>query len=130
MSKFLALTYGFLILFQSFNISFEDMGKLDVLIEHAQYHKENFGDSFFQFLDEHYGNSFINHDHQNSNQHEKLPFKHDHQSCHHTTTVFTSTIFKFEINFIGFTEPPLNFFYKDGYSLFEKLPIFQPPKHA
>lgn len=128
MSKILAFTYSFLILFQSLNISFEDISKFSALIEHAQYHKEIFGDSFVQFLDEHYGNSGIAHSHSNSNDHEKLPFKHDHQSCHHLNNAFTinSNIFQFEEQ--AFVEIPFNYFYKETYSLFEKPSIFQPPK--
>ena len=130
MSKLLAVTYGFLILFQSLNISFEDLGKLDTLFEHAQYHKQNFGDSFSQFWEEHYGNASIKHHHKDSGQHEKLPFKHDHQSCHHISTVFTNIPFRFDVKQVDFSRLPLNYFYQDGYSLFEKPSIFQPPKKA
>ena len=128
MSKIVAFTYSFLILFQSLNISFEDISKFSALIEHAQYHKAIFGDSFFQFLDEHYGDSSIAHGHANTNDHEKLPFKHDHQRCQHLNSVFTinSNIFQFEEE--EFMEIPFNYFYKETHSLFEKPSIFQPPK--
>ena len=130
MSKFLAITYGFLILFQSFNISFEDLENLDSLFEHAQYHKENFGDNFFQFLEEHYGESSIDHHHKDSNQHEKLPFKHDHQSCQHLNSAFTLISNTFQLEKEEFLEIPFNFFYKESHSLFEKPSIFQPPKNS
>lgn len=130
MSKLLALTYSFLILFQSLNINFEDISNFSALIEHAQYHKENFGDSFFQFLDEHYGDSKITHSHGSNNDHEKLPFKHDHQTCHHLNGVFTIHSNTFQLKKEEFIEIPFNFFYKDSYSRFEKATIFQPPKVA
>lgn len=53
MNKILALTYSFLILIQSFNINLDDISKINALIDHAQFHKEMYGDSFFDFLSEH-----------------------------------------------------------------------------
>lgn len=128
MSKIVAFTYSFLILFQSLNISFDDISKFSALIEHAQYHKEIFGDSFFQFLDEHYGDSVIAHSHGNTTNHKKLPFKHDHQTCQHLNNAFTINSNTFQFEEEEFVEIPFNYFYKETHSIFEKTSIFQPPK--
>lgn len=55
MMKFFSIILSSLILVQSLNISLEDISKLNVLLEHAKYHQENYGDSFVEFLSEHYG---------------------------------------------------------------------------
>src|SRR5690554_1293854 len=88
MSKLIATFYTFSILFQSVNISFEDLSKLSVLMEHATYHQETYGDSFLDFLSEHYGEASLHLGDEHS-EHENLPFKHtDHNGCH-VNTAFT-----------------------------------------
>jgi len=129
MSKLLAILFSALILVQSSNISFEDLSKLNVLLEHANYHQEIYGDSFFEFLAEHYGEDMLQHenDHQ---EHEELPFKHQHD-CTHLTFDFTEIqMFNFDNNQHSFIQIPFNFFYKETSSLFEKPSVFQPPKLA
>ena len=127
MSKVFAILFSSLILVQSLNISFEDFSKLNVLLEHAKFHQETYGDSFFEFLAEHYGeNTFQDvNEHQ---EHEELPFKH-HQDCTHIVFDFTAiSHFFIENTQKNFTEIPINFFYKESTSLFEKRSVFQPPK--
>lgn len=130
MSKVLALTYSFLILFQSLSLNLEGFSNFSALIEHAHYHKKNFGESFFQFLEGHYGDSGIAHSHDNTNDHEKLPFKHDQQSCQHLSSTFTLHASTFQLAEAEFVEIPFDFFYKESHSLFEKPTILQPPKVA
>lgn len=127
MSKVFAILFSTLILVQSSNISFEDFSKLNVLLEHAKFHQENYGDSFFEFLAEHYGEDMIKHenDHQ---EHEELPFKHQHD-CTHIAFDFTANSgFDLDNNQHSFIQIPFNFFYKESSSLFEKPSVFQPPK--
>lgn len=127
MSKLFAILFSTLILVQSSNISFEDFSKLNVLLEHANYHQETYGDSFFEFLAEHYGEDMIQHqnDHQ---EHEELPFKHQ-QDCTHVIFDFTANpLFDLDNNQQSFIQIPFNFFYKESSSLFEKPSVFQPPK--
>lgn len=129
MSKVFAILFSSLILVQSLNISFEDFSKLNVLLEHAEFHQEKYGDSFLEFFAEHYGEDMLQHenDHQ---QHEKLPFKHQHD-CTHIAFDFTANpIFNFDSTQQNFGQIPLNFFYKESSSLFEKPSVFQPPKIA
>ncbi len=128
MSKLLAIFYASLILFQSFNISFEDVSRLSALIEHASYHQETYGDSFADFLSEHYGQDAHQHENDHS-EHENLPFKH-HQNCSHIQVSFTLQNLDFIAESQPFIEIPFNFFYKESSSLFEKPSVFQPPKLA
>ena len=70
MIKLLSVIFANLILFQSLNISLEDFSKLEVLLEHASYHQEMYGDSFFEFISEHYGSANFEHG-QEHEEHEE-----------------------------------------------------------
>lgn len=129
MSKIVAFIYSFLILVQSFNINFEDISKLQALMEHAQYHQEVYGDTFFEFLSEHYGDKMVEHQDKHS-EHQNLPFKDSHHMCSHLNTSFLNQTLIFEICSTDFVEIPFNFIYKDSFSNFEKPSVFQPPKQV
>lgn len=131
MSKVLVVIYSFLILIQSFNINFEDISKFNALLEHITFHQETYGDSFIEFLSEHYGSKMVDHENQHK-QHEDLPFK----DSHHLLTqinisflLFASTIYPSTNNQI-LEDISINFYYKESFSLHEKLSVFQPPKIA
>ncbi|MEH6534892.1 MAG: hypothetical protein V7719_00760 [Psychroserpens sp.] len=129
MQKVFGIVFSLLVLFQSLNIGVEDISKFSVLLEHAEYHQDTYGDSFFQFLGEHYGD--VKDDHGNDHEeHEDLPFKHNHQSCVHASAAFTFDIITFNLNYESFIEIPFNFFYKESISLFERPTVFLPPKLA
>jgi hypothetical protein len=113
---------------QGFNFSFEDVSKLNALIEHAKYHQETYGDSFLEFLAEHYGDAKFQHENEHDG-HEELPFKH-HQTCSHNSVTFTVPTLNFTLEYQPFVEIPFNFFYKESTSLFEKPSVFQPPRLA
>ncbi len=129
MTKIIAISYSILILLQSFNINLEDITKFQVLLEHAEFHQENYGDSFVDFLVEHYGNKRIEHG-TNHKEHKDLPFKDSHHMCSHINTSFTINSVNYDIKRPSFIEIPFNFFYKESHSIFEKLSVFQPPKFA
>jgi len=129
MTKLVAILFSSLILFQSFNFGSEDISKLSVLFEHAEYHQEAYGDSFFEFLSEHYGNSPLVHG-EDHDEHNDLPFKHNHQTCVHSNVNFTFQTLIFNLEHQQYLEIPINFFYKESTSLFEKPSVFQPPKLA
>jgi hypothetical protein len=129
MNKLIAISYSLLILVQSFNFSFEDLSKLSTLIEHAEFHQKNYGDSFLEFLSEHYGETKFAHGN-NHDEHEDLPFKHHHQTCAHTNSAFTLQTLNFDLESLPFIEIPFNFHYTESSSLFEKQSVFQPPKHT
>lgn len=129
MSKPIAILYASLILFQSLNLSFEDVSKFRVLLDHASYHQETYGDSFSDFLSEHYGEASLGYGIDHS-EHEDLPFKHDSKTCCHVNTSFILQTFDFLSSYTSFVEIPFNFFYKESTSSFLKLPLFQPPRFA
>ena len=129
MQKLFAIAFSLLVLFQSINFSYDDVSKINTLLEHAEYHHEAYGDSFFQFLAEHYGDEIIAHENEHK-EHDDLPFKHHHQTCAHSNIAFTFETLEFDFNYDPFLEIPINFFYKEGISSFEKLSVFQPPKLA
>tara|TARA_R110000751_G_scaffold146601_1_gene250597 strand:+ start:7430 stop:7864 length:435 start_codon:yes stop_codon:yes gene_type:complete len=129
MSKILAITYSLLILVQSFNINLEDISKFSVLLEHAEFHEEMYGDTFFEFLAEHYGDTRDSHDNEHK-EHEDLPFKDSHHMCTHINTSFIGLANNFEINYQEFIEIPFNFHYNETITDAVKTSIFQPPKHA
>jgi len=129
MNKIVAILYSSLILVQSFNIDFEDISKLSTLLTHANYHQETYDDSFFDFIVEHYGGASF-HQEDDHKEHEELPFKHSRQNCLDIHSIFTLNTSNFIVEHIHFIEIPLNFFYKESKSLFEKSSVFQPPKLA
>ncbi|PKQ44687.1 hypothetical protein [Confluentibacter flavum] len=130
MGKLVVILYSFLILIQSFNINIEDISKFNALLEHAQYHKEMYGDTFFEFLSEHYGNDMVSHEDKHS-EHQDLPFKDQHHIlCHISTSFILTPQTTYIINLHEFTENPVIFLYKESFSSFEKRSIFQPPKLA
>ncbi|WP_026754170.1 hypothetical protein [Sediminibacter sp. Hel_I_10] len=129
MQKAFAIAFSLLVLVQSLKIGVEDISNLNVLLNHAEFHQNMYGDSFFQFLAEHYGDAVDNHpsDHKD---HENLPFKHHHQTCVHSSIAFTFETSSFDLDQQLFIDIPFNFFYEESSSLFEKLSVFQPPKMA
>lgn len=129
MPKLIAILYASLVFFQSLNISFEDASKLSALMQHAAYHQEIYGDSFFDFLSEHYGKTSVDHENDHS-EHEDLPFKHDHKTCCHVNTSFTIQSFDFVRTYRSFVEIPFNFYYKESIYSFVKPSVFQPPRVA
>ena len=129
MTKALAITYSFLILFQSFNINLEDFSKFNVLLDHAEFHKEMYGDTFFQFLAEHYGDAKETHGNDHKD-HEDLPFKDSHHMCTHINSSFINIANNFEFTYQEFIEIPFNFHYNETITDSEKTAVFQPPKNA
>jgi hypothetical protein len=129
MSKLFAILFSALILVQSSNIGFEDISKLNVLMEHAQYHQATYGDSFFEFMADHYGEDMQKHQNEHK-EHEELPFKHK-QDCSHINHDFVKNapIFIYNSN-QNLVQVPLNFCYRESFSLFEKPCVFQPPQVA
>lgn len=129
MQKLVSISFSFLILIQSFNISFEEFSRIGILLEHAKFHQEQYGDSFFEFIAEHYVDSSY-HPASDHKEHEDLPFKDHHPSSVHSAAVFTITTQDYIIIDNLFVEIPITFYYSDSFSLFEKAAVFQPPKHT
>ncbi|NRD21925.1 hypothetical protein HNV10_01645 [Winogradskyella litoriviva] len=129
MGKLVAFSYSFLILIQSFNFNLEDFSKINTLIEHAQYHKEKYGDTFFEFLAEHYGDNKDDHENEHE-EHKDLPFKDAQHMLSHTNTSFISVDNHFDFQYSIFVEIPFNFHYEETFTSFENSSFFHPPKHT
>jgi hypothetical protein len=127
--KVTAILFSVLILFQNLNVNTEDFTKLKVLVEHAQFHYETYGDSLFDFLIEHYGDA-DHHEMVEHKEHDDLPFKHSQQNCSQLPSLFLLIQFNFTIPQQVFNETRLNVCYKEPHSIFEKISVFQPPKAA
>ena len=128
MPKLTSILLAHLILFQSLNVNLKSFSKLTVLLEHAQFHQEKYGDTFLEFLYEHYGNTeFKLTKHK---EHKDLPFKQDSQNHNHLPTIFAFNTLLFELKHNIKIQIQQNYFYKESYSLFEKPSVFQPPKFA
>jgi hypothetical protein len=131
-SKLFAISLSALMLIQSFNIGTDDILQLDELIEHAQFHKQEYGDGFFVFISKHYGQLKADHskNHQEEEKdHEQLPF----QCQGHTATVITflaQDLYSYsnDITLLNTTES--NFHYLNLYHSLLDKELLQPPKHA
>lgn len=131
-SKLIAIVLSGFILIQSFHLGAEDLLQIDELIEHAQFHKQEYGDSFFVFISKHYGELKTEHskNHQEEQKdHEQLPF----QCQGHSTTIMASLPHNncnafgvFDI--ISISES--DFYYLNLYSSLHEKELLQPPKQA
>lgn len=129
MQKLFAISFSLLIVLQSLNIGSEDISKLNVLLEHAQYHQQEYGDSFFEFIVEHYAD-LDSHDAVEHEEHDDLPFKQKHKSYANSNSVFLLNQYLFSFDFNELKDAFIIFFYEETYSFLEKPSIFQPPKSA
>ena len=129
MMKVFSFLLSSLILVQSFNISFEDVSKLNVLLEHARYHQESYGDSFFEFISDHYLEE-DNHSNNQHKEHEDLPFKHKNQTLNTLNFTITFNTFLNVEKSTTLKSSQTNFYYKESSSVFEKQSVFQPPKFS
>ena len=119
-------------LFQSFNIGADDIMQLDELMEHAQFHQQEYGDNFFIFLSKHYGELKAEHSkkHQEEQKdHEELPFQcQGHMS---SVVAFLPSILPFYSNAIEIIDTTeSNFHYFNLYSSLHEKELLQPPKQA
>ncbi|SRR5690554_2651489 len=132
MKIFVAISLSILIFFQSVCLNFSDLFLMKDLIEHAQFHSEEYGDDLFTFLQKHYGELKAEHLENNDKedaQHEKLPFQHKH--CTHLITEIIVLHFQIEIGaYVNYLTSHQSFHYENFYSFTEGPPLFQPPRLA
>ena len=125
MSRLLSIFLSILVFGQTLNIGTEDFSKIDVLLKHAKFHQEKYGDNFFEFMIEHY--AFGKQEHQPYHQeHKNLPFK--HLDCSHVSSFIPLQMECYSLKNLEIPTSKPVFFYKEIGSLFEKASIFQPPK--
>ncbi|WP_339610368.1 hypothetical protein [uncultured Planktosalinus sp.] len=115
-----------LLLLQSLHISAGDVLGIQDFIEHAQFHKENYGDNLLSFMAKHYGQEKEEHHQNESHDHEKLPFS--GCSAVHTAVALLGQHVITSIKRFDNFEKRDNFGYQMSYSSFAVFEIFQPPK--
>ena len=131
MSKILSILLSSILLVQTAGNSASNVLHFDDLIEHAQFHKTKYGDSFITFLSKHYGEQKSDHSQKHEeekNEHEQLPF-----NCQGQFVVISALFINlplFVTNNIDFSkEKETNFYYQYSFSSLHKQAPFQPPKH-
>lgn len=127
MMKIIAIFLSNLVLLQSLYVDIKDINKINILFEHAQFHQEKYGDSFFEFLYEHYIDQEIS-ESQKHQEHENLPFKEGAHHFNHLDSVLELNLGLFGLVLPNKIMSKTTFFYKESYTTFEKPSIFQPPK--
>lgn len=131
--KLVAFILSITILIQGVNITYNDILNLDEFIEHAQFHKEQHGDTFFKFLSKHYGKLKEQHTKENQeekSEHEQLPFQKEYCYCLEFSRI-ASGFPEIKFNSVTFfIEKKDVFFYQNNYTSPDKLGLFQPPRNA
>lgn len=131
--KLTAFILSITMLIQGMSITYNDILNLDKFMEHAKFHKEQYGDNFLEFLSKHYGELKEQHskEHQEEkSEHEQLPFQGDFRCCLDFSRIL-SKISEFNFHFLDFfVERNPVFRYQNIYTSPDKLGVFQPPKNA
>ena len=129
--KLIAFILSSVILIQSIDIHISDIVNLGELINHAQFHQEEYGDDLFEFFAKHYGELKAEHEKQNPyerQEHEKLPFHCDHHNSNNFQLLFAfddETLIPTP-NFSEFKK--LTLFYISIYKSPDLNTILQPPR--
>lgn len=108
-------------------LDLHDLAKLPRLIEHYHHHKTKTVDvSFIDFLDLHYGSGAAQHDQEEHDEHQSLPFK--NTDCTFTHTVIVLSLFKApEIASLESVVTYSNF-YNSAFSSEFSQSVWQPPR--
>jgi len=130
MKTLIAISLSLLVVFQSAGLGMADILMLNKLVEHAQYHSENYSDDFFTFFEKHYGVLKVQHrknDNEEKQAHDKLPFQ--HTSCNHLVTELILVAFEIPLlKPLISSKTTSNFHFQNLYSSLEESSIFHPPK--
>ncbi|WP_088340211.1 hypothetical protein [Robiginitalea sediminis] len=122
-----------LLLLQSLHLSFQDLAQLDDLLEHARYHKEQFGDNLVTFISKHYGDLKEDHNqnHQEEReQHERLPFQQHLQLCISPVFLVKHLDLELQTSQESTRNNDRNFHYLLSGSAAFTPGVFQPPRQA
>ena len=132
MVKITSIAVSLLILVQSFNIHLSDIVEMDELIEHAQFHAEEYGDNFLVFISKHYGELKAEHSekHQEEQEeHEQLPFQQQGQTALLSAFVINQPDhYPIEIDLVAHRDS--NYFYQVSYHSLTQEGLFQPPRQV
>lgn len=129
MKTFMSILLTQFILLQAFHIGYEDVAKVETLLEHASYHQKQFGDSFIEFLIEHYSNendsSIVVH-----KEHQNLPFKKNLNHFGNSPFLISYDIGCFELTITVTQAKENTFFYTEPVTELSYSKLLQPPKFA
>lgn len=123
-----------LILLHGADVHFKDLVELGQLIEHYQFHHEEYGDNFMVFISKHYGELKASHSEKHQEEqkdHEKLPFQHQQQ-----TPCAQPLVFVLGTDGFLYSNPEVpmastgNFHYQISYSQIWGDHPYQPPRNA
>lgn len=130
--KLLSIFLSVFILTQGIWMNTNELEKVEVLLEHAKYHKDQYGDSFSAFLSKHYGNLKQKHDQEQQEErhdHEQLPFQQTLQLAAQPVFLLDSYSANFSLPIFAESENE-NYFYKQLHGSLIIKEILQPPKIA
>lgn len=132
MNVVLNISLSLMILIQSIGISFNDIVQLDEFIEHAQFHSEQHGDNFLDFVSKHYGSLKADHEklHQDEQEeHEELPFQHHSHISSISTFILNTQKADFSVpDIVEYKDH--NFYYQEPSSTLHTDGLIQPPRHS
>ena len=120
------------ILLQSINLQLVDLMEMDELMEHYQFHKDEYDDSFIVFVSKHYGELKSEHSQKHKEEqkdHEKLPFQHQNQAPQLVVLLFSTKLIS-TLTSEGTDLHSVSFHYQNSYSFDWSEGPFQPPKHS
>ena len=132
LSKILSISIASLVLLQSVNLHFIDLVELDELLEHYEFHQEEYGDNFLVFVSKHYGELKAEHSQKHQEEqsdHEKLPFQQQTPSIQLVVLFNTLNPFTSSTTEIA-NSSSANYYYHNFYSFDWADGPFQPPKQA
>ena len=129
MRSLISISLSLLLLLQTVNFGATEVFRLGDLLEHAELHSKEYGDSFLSFLEKHYGSS--REDHLATHEgHEKLPFNHDSMTKSTISVFFFYPRQVLELPETSYTPRATQFFYAEIFSFLVEQDIYQPPKMA
>ena len=133
MIKLVSILSAFLILIQSFNVGFREIAQLDEFLEHASFHKAQYGDNLLVFISKHYGELKADHNEKHQEEkddHEQLPFEHN-SSTHHSVNAFVlvATMQPKEKTEVLSDNKGIFYYIQRDFSCYQSE-IFQPPKYT
>lgn len=129
MVKAQSFLFAFLFLIQSVQIQISDLFHFSDLVEHYNYHSEEFGDDLFSFIEKHYGTLAQQHSNdepQERQEHQNLPF-HKVISQFDLQLQLNSLLTSMDCSEESSIRKPSQFYrFGGGIELFFK--VFQPPR--
>ncbi|MGB5242418.1 MAG: hypothetical protein WBN16_08170 [Lutimonas sp.] len=129
MVKAQSFLFAFLFLIQSVQIQISDLLHFSDLVEHYNYHSEEFGDDLFSFIEKHYGTLAQKHsddEPQERQDHQNLPF-HKVISQMDIQLQLNSTLFSIEYQEESSFRKQFHF-YRFGAGIEFFFKVFQPPR--